>query len=129
MPLKFWDEAFSATVFLINLLPSKVIDHATPHERLLHQPPDYSFLCTFGCVYWPNLRPYNDRKLAFCSKQCVFLGYNNLHKGFKCLNPSIGKVYISRDVVFDEQVFPFSRLNPNAGARLQSELVVLPDSC
>jgi hypothetical protein len=74
------------------------------------------------------LRPYNDRKLAFRSKQCVFLGYSNLHKGFKCLDPSIGKVYISCDVVFDEKVFPFSRLHPNDGARLQSELAVLPDS-
>jgi histone deacetylase 1/2 len=128
MPLKFWDEAFSTAVFLINRLPSKVIDHATPHERLLHQPTDYTFLRTFGCAYWPNLRPYNDHKLAFRSKQCVFLGYSNLHKGCKCLDPSIGKVYISRDVVFDEQVFPFSHLHPNAGARLQSELAVLPNS-
>jgi hypothetical protein len=29
--------------------------------------------------------------------------------------------------VYDEHVFPFSRLNPNAGARLRSELSILPD--
>ena len=127
MPLKFWDEAFATVVFLINRLPSRVIHNETPHERLLGQPPDYSFLHTFGCACWPNLRPYNDRKLAFQSKQCVFLGYSSLHKGFKCLEPSVGRVYISRDVVFDESVFPFSRLNPNAGARLRSKLSVLPD--
>jgi len=127
MPLKFWDEAFATAVFLINRLPSQVINNETPHERLLGQPPDYSFLRTFGCACWPNLRPYNNRKLAFRSKQCVFLGYSPLHKGFKCLEPSVGRVYISRDVVFDEQVFPFSRLHPNAGARLKSELSILPD--
>jgi hypothetical protein len=48
-----------------------------------------------------------------------------MHKGFKCLDPSEGRVYISRDVVFDELVFPFSRLHPNAGARLRAELSVL----
>jgi len=113
MPLKFWDEAFATVVFLINRLPSHVIHNETSHDRLLGQPPDYSFLRTFGCACWPNLRPYNERKLAFRSKQCVFLGYSSLHKGFKCLEPSVGRVYISRDVVFDETVFLFSWLNPN----------------
>jgi hypothetical protein len=34
-------------------------------------------------------------------------------------------VYISRDVVFDEHVFPFAKLHPNAGAHLRAELSVL----
>jgi hypothetical protein len=36
-------------------------------------------------------------------------------------------VYISRDVVFDEHVFPFASLHPNAGARLRKEIELLPD--
>lgn len=39
-----------------------------------------------------------------------------------------GRVYISRDVVFDETVYPFATLHPNAGARLRTELLLLPDS-
>jgi hypothetical protein len=35
-------------------------------------------------------------------------------------------VYISRDVIFDETVFPFHKLNPNAGARLIAEILLLP---
>ena len=102
MPLKFWDEAFVTAVYLINRLPSKVIDNETHYARLLKQQPDYSLLRVFGCAYWPNLRPYNTRKLQFRSKRCVFLGYSNQHKGFKCLDQSEGRVYISRNVVFDE---------------------------
>jgi hypothetical protein len=56
----------------------------------------------------------------------VFLGYNNLHKGFKCLDVAAGRVYISRDIVFDEMVFPFSKINPNAATRLCSEILLLP---
>lgn len=33
---------------------------------------------------------------------------------------------MSRDVVFDENIFPFASLHPNAGARLRSEILILP---
>lgn len=39
-----------------------------------------------------------------------------------------GRVYISRDVVFDESVFPFSELHSNAGARLRHEISLLSPS-
>jgi hypothetical protein len=127
MPLKFWDEAFIAATYLINRLPSRVIDNDTPLEHLLDQKPDYSMLRVFGCACWPNLRPFNNHKLQFRSKRCAFLGYSNMHKGFKCLDISEGRVYISRDVIFDEIVFPFSELHANAGARLRGEILLLLD--
>ena len=85
MPLKFWDEAFLTAVHLINRLPPKVIDNDSPYHLLLAQDPDYSSLRVFRCACWPNLWPYNTRKLQFRSKRCVFLGYSNIHKGYKCL--------------------------------------------
>jgi hypothetical protein len=48
-----------------------------------------------------------------------------LHKGVKCLDVSTGRVYISRDVVFDENVFPFHGLHPNAGALLKHQILLL----
>jgi histone deacetylase 1/2 len=111
MPLKFWDEAFLAAVYLINRMPSKTIQNSMPLERIFKQKPDYSSIRTFGCACWPDLRPYNTRKLQFRSKQCVFVGFSDMHKGFKCLEVSTGRVYISRDVVFDENIFPFASLH------------------
>lgn len=63
MPLKFWDEAFLTAMFLINHLPSNVINHETPIGHLHGQELDYTFLRTFGCAVWPNLYPYNTCKL------------------------------------------------------------------
>jgi hypothetical protein len=126
IPLKYWEDAFVAATYLINRTPSRVIHYETPLERLFRQKPDYSSLRVFGCACWPNLRPYNTHKFQFRSKQCVFLGYSPLHKGFKCLDPSTGQVYVSRDVTFDENVFPFSQLHPNAGDRLHQEISLLP---
>jgi hypothetical protein len=112
MPLKFWDEAFLTVIFLINRLPTLVLHHMSPIEKLFSTKHAYSFLRTFGCACWPHLRPYNTHKLAFRSKQCTFLGYSTNHKGYKCLDISTGRVYISRDVVFDETIFPFPHFIP-----------------
>jgi hypothetical protein len=57
---------------------------------------------------------------------CVFLGHSSSHKGYKCLNVASTHVYVSRDVVFDEGVFPFSSLHPNSGAQLHSDILLLP---
>ena len=124
MPLKFWDEAFITATYLINRTPSKLLDFSTPLEILFQEKPAYSTLRVFGCACWPNLRPFNSKKLEFRSKCCAFLGYSNLHKGYKCLDISTGCVYISRDVVFDESIFPFSELHSNAGALLSSEILL-----
>jgi histone deacetylase 1/2 len=124
MPLKFWDEAFLTATFLINLIPSKVIDFDNPTERLLGTSPNYDALRIFSCACWPNLHPYNKRKLVFRSTRCVFLGYSSHHKGVKCLDPSTSHVYIYGDVVSYESVFPFASLNPNADKRLQKDIIL-----
>lgn len=110
----------------MNRTPSKVINFSTPLECLFEQKPNYSSLRIFGCACWPNLRPFNSRKLKFRPKQCAFLGYSTLYKGFKCLDIFTGRVHVSRDVIFDENVFPFSNLHSNAGARLKSEIILHP---
>ena len=86
LPLKYWGEAFLASTYVINHIPNKVINFETPLNRLFHQNPDYTFLRVFGFACWPSLRPYNAHKLQFPSKQCVYLGYSNLHKGLTCVH-------------------------------------------
>jgi hypothetical protein len=85
MPLKYWDQAFLTATHLINHTPTKILDYDTPIHHLLGATPDYTNMRTFGCACWPNLQPYNCHKLQFHSICCVFLGYSNLHKGYKCL--------------------------------------------
>ena len=49
-------------------------------------------------------------KLNPKSLVCVFLGYNEKYKGYRCFYPPTGKVFISRHVLFDENHFPFGDL-------------------
>jgi hypothetical protein len=111
MPLRYWDDAFQTACYLINRLLTQILQNKSPFEKLFNTTPDYSFLKTFGCSCWPNLRPYNSHKLQPRSLECIFLGYSLLHKGYKCLHLPSGRLYISRDVIFVENKFPFSTLS------------------
>ncbi|RVW91359.1 Retrovirus-related Pol polyprotein from transposon RE1 [Vitis vinifera] len=108
VPLSSWVKAFSTAIFLINRLPSPSLAGKTPYELLFGKQPDYSMLRTFGCLCFPYLRDYSPNKLSPKSTPCVFLGYNTLHKGFRCLDRKTHRVYVSRHVQFYEHTFPYN---------------------
>jgi hypothetical protein len=103
---KYWVDSFLTAIYLINRLPTPVLNNDSPFFKLFGKDPDYTSLRSFGCLCYPLLRPYASNKLSFRSKPCIFLGYATNHHGYRCLEPQTQKVYISRHVVFDESKFP-----------------------
>ncbi|KAI5416369.1 hypothetical protein KIW84_041438 [Lathyrus oleraceus] len=90
-------------------LPSSPIQSQIPYDILFHTQPDYNFLGVFGCAFFPLLGHYKSHKLDFRSQECVFLCYFTSHKGYRCL-ASNGRLYISKDVLFNELRFPYPEL-------------------
>ena len=129
LPMFYWEDAFHTATYIINRLPTPVLQHKSPFEMLYGTLPDYRFMRVFGCACWPNLRPYNKHKLNFRSKTCIFIGYSLCHHGYKCLDLSTGKIFVSRHVVFDETLFPYTKSNiPVTDLHLSSKSVPLPQS-
>lgn len=83
----------------------------SPFTKLFAETPNYEKLRIFGCLCFPWLRPYNANKLENKSSPCVFLGYSLTQSAYLCLQPSSGRIYVSRHVKFDETVFPFHSLH------------------
>lgn len=111
MPLSYWSYAFITAVYLINRLPTPLLQYSSPYEKLFFTTPNYSKLRVFGCLCYPWLRPYTSNKLQPKSQPCVFLGYSTSQSAFKCMDPKTGKVYHSRHVKFIENIFPFATLD------------------
>ena len=105
--MKYWNEAFYTSVFLINKLPTKVLNNKSPHEMIYSVRPKYGFLKAYGCLCFPCLRDYNNHKLSMRSSPCTFIGYAQNQKGYKCMDKN-GKIYVSRHVIFDENKFPYA---------------------
>lgn len=55
LPFSFWANAFETATYLINLLPTPILQNRSPYFMVYHKPPDYFFLKIFGCECWPNL--------------------------------------------------------------------------
>ena len=55
----------------------------------------------------------------------MFLGYSLLHCGYKCLHISIGRLYISLDVIFLENLFPFSQNNSSPSFTFSDQSISL----
>ncbi|KAM1550335.1 hypothetical protein ACFX10_042608 [Malus domestica] len=95
-------------------MPTKLLSHVSPYEKLFNKTPKYDMLKVFGCRCFPWLVPYTSNKLQPKSKSCVFLGYSLNHQGYRCLDVSTRRVYLSRHVLFDEDSFPFKGLTSSS---------------
>ena len=125
MPLEYWDHSFLTTTYLINLLPSSSLNFETPYFTLFKRVPDYKAVRVFGCACFSCLRPYNQSKLQPRSEECLFLGYSENHKGYNCLSKQ-GKIYISKDVIFNETHFPFLSLFSPKSPNTSSNCIPVP---
>ena len=68
LPIRFWTYAFHTAVYLINRLPTNILQLKSPYETLFGDEHNYNKLKIFGCQCFPWLRPYSTHKLAPRSK-------------------------------------------------------------
>ena len=113
LPSGFWSYAVQTACFLINRMPSAVLNFKSPFEVIFQTIPSVTHLRIFGCACFPLLKPYIQNKLQPKSSMCVFLGYASKYKGYLCYDVSNKRLYISRHVVFIEHVFPYKDLIPS----------------
>lgn len=114
LPPIFWEHAFKTATYLHNHTITPLLQFHSPYQKLYHKILDYGFLKTFGCLCYPFLRPYNNHKLDFRSLPCVFLGYSVSHKGYLCFHKPTSRIYVSRHVVFNKDLFPYATPSPHS---------------
>lgn len=117
VPQNLWVEAALTSFYLINLLPTPILDWVTPYRRLYGTPPLYYSLRVFGCSCFPHHGSYVSNKISRSSVNCVFLGYSPHHKGY--LNPNTSRVYRSRHILFNENHFPFKALQVQSNSNTE----------
>jgi Reverse transcriptase (RNA-dependent DNA polymerase)/Integrase core domain/gag-polypeptide of LTR copia-type/GAG-pre-integrase domain len=112
LPNHYWADAILTGCYLINRLPSHILEFQSPVEILYNRKFNLSHLRTFGCVCYVHTQKAG--KLDHHAQKCVFVGYSSSQKGYKCYNPPSGRMYVSRDVRFvEEEMFYKTEVQEN----------------
>ncbi|GJX94425.1 retrovirus-related pol polyprotein from transposon TNT 1-94 [Tanacetum coccineum] len=107
LPMKFWGECILAATYLINKMPMKKLQWKSPFEVLFGKQPEYSHLRTIGCLCYAAVVKLHKDKFENRGIKYVLIGYPSHQKGYQLYNLETKEVFSSRDVVFQEDVFPF----------------------
>jgi hypothetical protein len=110
LPNYFWAKAVTTIVYIMNRTPTTVVHGMTLEEKFAGKKPDVSHFRVFGCITYVHVLNEKRSKLDPKAEKCIFIGYSLEQKGYRCFNPSIRKLQVSRDVVFDEMVSWYSPL-------------------
>lgn len=95
VPYKHGPDAVLTAVHLINRMPSITTANISPFQLMHNFKSDYSLLRTFGCECFSLLPHHTRHKLQPKVISCVFLGYSDIHKGYKCLDSTTNKIIVS----------------------------------
>jgi hypothetical protein len=128
VPKSYWGDALLTATYLINRMPSRVLDFKTPLE-VLSPPLSASKGVSpkvFGCVCFVHVHGSTRGKLDPRSLKCVFVGYSPTQKGYKCYHPPSRKQFVSMDVTFFETQSYFSSSHTPLQGESQSEEEFLP---
>lgn len=110
LPPNFWTFACQQTTYLINRLPTPNLKNKSPYQILFGETLNYNSIRTFGCICYPWLKPYTTNKLEPRSQPCVYIGFSQTPHNHQCFDLFSSKIFLSRDVLFFENKFPFENI-------------------
>ncbi len=119
---RFWAEAVSTAVYLLNRSPTRALEGQTPYEAWYGSRPSLHHLRRFGCNAFVHVPPEKRKKLQAKSRCCVMLGYvHNTTKLWRVWDPVQRSIVNAANVVFDEE-------NASAAGTLLEQAMTSPNA-
>lgn len=107
--IKFWGECVLVVLYLINRLPTGLLQGQSPHEVFHQLRPSLDHLRTVGCLCYATTHSRYD-KFSPRADACIMMGYSLTQKGYVLYILGSKKFLVSRDVIFKEDIFPFKQI-------------------
>ena len=120
LPLYLWSEAVSIANYIINRSPIRANAGMTLEERYTGQTPFVQYFQIFGCLAYRHIPKEDRRKLDNKSSKYIFLGYDTATKAFRAYDATKKKIFVTRDLVFDEIRIGFQHLSNDNPDPLES---------
>lgn len=118
LPSRYWEDCVETAAYIFNRMPLSVLGNKSPYKELYDKSPSMSHFKVMGCFAFATNLLTTD-KFASRVRKAVLLGYAVHQKGYKLLEIESRVIFVSRDVTFFEDMFPFKSQNLNTGNTLQ----------
>lgn len=102
LPKMFWVETLAISVYLLNKLPINSLVDKTPYEAWFLGKSSVIHLRVFGCICYVHVPKIKRDKLDRKATAAMFIGYIDTAYNYKVFIIETEKVYVSRNVKFNE---------------------------
>lgn len=107
-PKVFWADALRHVSFALNSIPCTTPGGFSSPNEILELPlVDIHHLHPFGCLTWYKVPEANRKKLDAKGRSAMLLSYLSDGNGYRLWDIANRTVVKSRDVIFDDGVFPY----------------------
>ncbi|KYN00239.1 Copia protein, partial [Cyphomyrmex costatus] len=94
---RFWREAILTATYLQNRMINRSVNK-TPVELFTGEKPDVNHIRIFGSKVYSFIPKQRRKKWDDKAEEGVLVGYDGNSKGYRILDPSTNKIWISRSV-------------------------------
>jgi hypothetical protein len=131
LPKSFWAAALRHVLFTLNVVPCKTpAGFCSPKSVLGKTPLNLKYLHPFGCMTWYKVPEANRKKLDVKGRAAILLLYLQDGNGYRVWDLERRVVVKSRDVIFEDDKFPYGTALRTPPAPVMVELpwptVVVP---
>lgn len=108
VPKYFWSYAVNDVVYIINRVPNPILKNKSPYFMLFKEEPDLHTLKVFDTLTYASTLQTHITKLDSRGRKCIFLSFKQGVKGVILLDISNHDIFISRNVIHYEHIFPYA---------------------
>lgn len=109
IPLNLWNFSIKHVVHLINHITSPLLKSKCPYEKIFNTFPVIIHLKVFGSLCFSTTIQNHRTKFQPGARKVVFLEYKDGTKGYLLYDLQSNELFVSRNVIFYDSVFPFKK--------------------
>jgi len=117
-PRALWAEGMKCATYVINKIPLSPNNMKSSYELMFGEKPNIKNLRVFGFICYVHIPDSQRSKLDPKARKCIFVGYDERKKGWKCMDLKTHRFVVSRDVGFDVSHLSYGVASKGEGSKI-----------